>query len=688
MCLLCTPPGAVEPLPPALTDGLSDDVLSLTGLGLVNRWNIMDAPGTPIVLTYNFPQVLPDYLTGEVPGFQPFDAAQAAHAEAALALWEDAGGVTFVRVPDTVQAEITFHFRDMSDRPGTSNGFARYPADGTWNGMVYHRPGEIGGDIFINVATRSGPGELAPGQLGFGTLIHEIGHAVGLGHPFSGDVILDPAKDVGTQTIMSYNRQADQQTLGALDPLALQALYGPDVAATAHWDAAAGHLVVAARPGGDTLFGQAPPTLYQGGAGDDTVLNPRGGDTVEGGAGQDHATVATWYVSGDAVLTGTELVLTLEDGGLVTFRDVETFTFANGTFALADFTTPLVLNGTTADEVLTGDAGADTIRGNGGADTIAGQGGADYIVAGSGPDRILGGAGGDTVLANSGDDTVQGGDGADSLRGWYGDDHLRGDGGADTLLGQIGSDTLEGGLGDDRLEGAEGSDELRGGLGDDTLEGGDDFDQLWGDGGADLLSGGGSADFLRGGRGEDTLVGGAGDDALSGQKNGDSLKGGAGDDTLRGGAGDDRLEGGTGDDYLNGGTRADVMLGGAGDDRLFGRSFADLLEGGDGRDTLNAGGGADTLNGGRGQDLMKGGDGADRFVFDLGHAFDRIADFDVSEDTLVLSAALHGGRSAATLVSAAHVTATGVYLVLNGTDSILLEGVSDTAALTAALELG
>ncbi len=89
----------------------------------------------------------------------------------------------------------------------------------------------------------------------------------------------------------------------------------------------------------------------------------------------------------------------------------------------------------------------------------------------------------------------------------------------------------------------------------------------------------------------------------------------------------------------------DTLIGSADDNRLRGREGADILlgrsgndnlTGGKGRDTLYGGPGDDTLNGGAGPDVMTGDGGRDTFVFHPDFGRDRITDFDVSKDQLLI----------------------------------------------------
>ena len=117
---------------------------------------------------------------------------------------------------------------------------------------------------------------------------------------------------------------------------------------------------------------------------------------------------------------------------------------------------------------------------------------------------------------------------------------------------------------------------------------------------------------------------GAGDDKVTGGGGNDTILGGDGLDAINGGGGNDSLSGGTGNDSLSGGAGNDTIAGGAGDDRMFGAAGQDILFGEAGNDTLFGGTtclddpNADILVGGDGRDTLCGGDGRDILVGGLG----------------------------------------------------------------------
>lgn len=213
--------------------------------------------------------------------------------------------------------------------------------------------------------------------------------------------------------------------------------------------------------------------------------------------------------------------------------------------------------------------------------------------------------------------TATGGPGSDTFIGFSGNDRYFGSGGADFIFGGGGSDQLYGGAGNDLMAGGAGNDLLSGGSGIDTLSY------------AGAPAGGVTVRLDLG-----TAMGSAGADTISGFEN---VIGSNGADQLTGTALNNVLIGADGDDLMFGGASYDSLVGGNGIDRLFG---------GVGNDILGGGGGNDFVIGGAGDDLLFGGGGADQFFFGVlsdGGGADRIGDFQVGVDKLVISQLPGGG---------------------------------------------
>ncbi len=572
-------------------------------------------------------------------------------AFAAFATFAAVTNLSFTRVFVEPGARFVMALIDLE--PGTLGYFAT--------------TGGVGYGAFDPAGTGWANG-LSPGGLGFVTLIHEIGHGLGLAHPHDNGGNSEIMQGVvgefdsygtfelnqGVYTTMTYNDgfpfqggvavnteiYGSQSTPMPLDIGLLQQKY---VANSTTNGGANTYTLPDQGALGTSFVG-----IWDTGGIDEIVYNGSRIVTID----LRPATLLN-AIGGGGFVSSTRNV----PGGFVIAAGVMIENASGG--AESDF-----LTGNDGANVLTGNGGADTLRGGLGDDTLIGGDDDDILDDTQGLNSYDGGAGNDFASISLASRTgalsysignpsilengvalvtfasiervsIVGGSGADSFTGGALNDVLDGGPGADTLIGGAGDDTYSvDSAGDVVTELAnQGNDTLRTTITNVAIVSHPNFENLTylgsssfigqGDSGVNIIIGGPGNDYVyaydnddtvRGGAGVDVFIMGNGNDTVFGGADTDYIYGGAGTDIMYGEGGVDVILAGEGDDFLYGGPEGDYFYGEDGDDTAFGDGstvFGDGLGAASGNDIFVMGSGNDTASGGDGQDYFYMGDGND-----------------------------------------------------------------------------
>lgn len=503
--------------------------------------------GTKANLTYSFLKFKPSYSLYSPPiNFSTFSAAQKA---AALYVMNEVSSFANVKFTNVEQS---------GDTVGHITWGNTYAPSGNFGGMASYPASSMGGDIWVNSYYEPPTSSWNLGTYNFLTLMHELGHALGLKHSFEGPNALTGVEDSYKYTVMAYPTSGVvpyPSSFMLYDIAALQYLYGAN-----------------------TSFNSGNNTY------DLTYLSARR---------------CIWDGGGNDTLDASASTSTVK------------INLSSGSFSsIGYYTDNLSIAYNCTIENANGGSGNDTITGNSAANILMGN---------AGSDRLYGGNGNDTLYGGDGDDHLIGGDGTDILNGGNGNDYYYIDnsysGLSDKIIDASGIDTIQlevSGSGSytmvsniENLNLSATTDvdsfQIFGNTLNNIIHGDRNSNYLYGNDGNDIIYGENGNDHLYGGNGNDKLIGGIGNDVIMCDSGSDSIDGGSGTDTLSyasSTAGVNvnlaKTTAQTGG-YASGDTLISIenIIGSSYNDTLLGSAIANAIYGGSGKDIMTGAGGAD-----------------------------------------------------------------------------------------------
>jgi serralysin len=347
--------------------------------------------------TYSFPTIGSDYGAsygcGEnVTGFGALSATQKAGVRSVMSAYSSVANLSFTEIAETSSQHATLRFA-LSDAPSTAWAYLPTTAD-------------EGGDVWFN-KSRGYYGNPAEGNYAYATILHEMGHALGLEHAHE-HYVMPAGRDSMEYTVMSYRSYVGAsttsgytnetngfaQSLMMYDIAALQHMYGANFGSN----------------GGNTTYSWSPTTgeMFVNGAGRGAPAANRIFETVWDGGGSD-----TYDFSRYA----TAMTIDLRPGAwTITSRDqLADLRWDGSKVAAGNIANALLYNGNLRSliEKAIGGAGSDTMTGNQAANTLSGKAGIDRLNGGDGNDYLDGGTGNDFLTGGLGRDVLIGGLGAD-----------------------------------------------------------------------------------------------------------------------------------------------------------------------------------------------------------------------------------------------------------------------------------
>lgn len=296
----------------------------LDGPAIWNFW-----PDGRNVLYYTF-----DVSNGSVVDQQtqgpvsPFNTSQQQAARAILQHAADLTGIQFVEVASSAMADVHFSAYNLSGSATAGLASTFYSYSYQSDGVLTRLNAEsiVSLDNVEHAGINTQP---VTGSAGYEVLLHEVGHMLGLAHPFDSPRPLAPEQDHTDNTVMSYTwRGTNKSEFQPYDVLALDWIYGRDGVGGA-WGFNSTN--------GPSLVFDVPPASFVGTEQADVFISMPASESFDGAGGLDGVVFDGDYA--DYALTRQSVGWQIADrlsarDGTDTIVRVERLYFANHAVAL------------------------------------------------------------------------------------------------------------------------------------------------------------------------------------------------------------------------------------------------------------------------------------------------------------------------------------------------------------------
>ncbi|MBQ5948900.1 DUF4214 domain-containing protein [Massilia sp. ST3] len=265
-------------------------------------------------------------------GQEAFSAVQQTAARGAFGYLQQLTGISFVETGSGTSAQI--HLANVNLEDSRTTGLCSWTSPYSYTGSTLSSYDADAWVYLDNAEWRAQNQNLAPGGEGYETLLHELGHALGLKHPFEAEpengAVLSASEDNTSNTLLSYDSAGGPYSAySPYDIAALNWLYGGD--------GLRGALGINSMSGARYLTGTNRADTLTGTRNNDTLQGNGGNDMINGGEGTD--TVVFSGVRSNYTLANQadgSLLATSSAEGTDTLRSVEVLKFADMTVQRSD----------------------------------------------------------------------------------------------------------------------------------------------------------------------------------------------------------------------------------------------------------------------------------------------------------------------------------------------------------------